>query len=70
MTELKWFNPWEDDMNIDEKLVNPAGIGGYKCFCCGPRKGERKPWRRLIRSRLKVVHRLRVDRALVEIANP
>ncbi len=57
-------------MNTDEKLVNPAGIGGYKCFCCGPGQKERKKWRRLVRSRLKVVHRLRVDRALVEIANP
>ena len=51
-------------MNIDEKLVNPAGIGGYKCSA--PR--ERKKWRRLIRRRLVQVHRRRVDRALVEMA--
>ena len=57
-------------MNIDEKLVNPAGIGGYSCYCCGPAPRERKKWRRLIRRRLVQVHRRRVDRALVEIANP
>ena len=51
-------------MNTDEKLVNPVGIGGYKCSA--PR--ARKKWRRLIRRRLVQVHRRRVDRALVEMA--
>ena len=55
-------------MNIDEKLVNPAGIGGYKCYCCGPAPRAHKKWRRLVRRRLVQVHRRRVDRALVEMA--
>lgn len=41
----------------DEKTVNPCGVGGYRCACCGPRKGERKPWRRLMRARLAVITR-------------
>lgn len=39
----------------DEKTVNPCGKGGYHCHCCGPRKGERKAWRRLMRARLAVI---------------
>ena len=57
-------------MHTDEKLVNRVGPGGYKCPCCGPKVKERKKWRRLIRHRLKMIHRRRVDRALVELANP
>ena len=41
----------------DEKTVNPCGVGGYRCACCGPRKGERKPWRRLMRARLAAITR-------------
>ena len=58
-------------MNTDEKLVNPAGIGGYKCPCCGPRVRERKKWRRLIRRRLKALHRKRVVKEMTEFnSNP
>jgi hypothetical protein len=38
--------------NPEERAADPSGIGGYKCFCCGPRKGDRKPWRRLVRRRM------------------
>ena len=28
-----------------------VGIGGWKCSCCGPRKGEKPAWRRYARRR-------------------
>ena len=51
-------------MNIDEKLVNPVGVDEYKRSVPKKRRG----WRRLIRRRLVQVHRRRIDRALVEMA--
>ena len=44
-------------MTPDEKAVDPSGVGGYRCYCCGPSPKQRKPWRRLMRRRLAVITR-------------
>jgi hypothetical protein len=51
----------------EEKQADPSGIGGFKCFCCGPRKGEKRKWRRLIRRRLKAIHRKIIRNAIKEM---
>ena len=44
--------------NPEERAADPSGVGGYKCYCCGPRgKGERKKWRRLVRRRMVAIFR-------------
>ena len=29
------------------------GVGGYKCYCCGPSPKKRRRYRRMARRRLK-----------------
>ena len=29
------------------------GVGGWKCSCCGPRRGEKPKWRRRVRRKDK-----------------
>lgn len=28
-----------------------VGVGGWHCSCCGPRKGEKRVWRRFARRK-------------------
>ncbi len=53
-------------MSPEEKRANPSGIGGFKCFCCGPGPKEKKKWRRLIRARLKQVFRKQIRKEMDE----